>query len=82
MHLEWTGPCLQDLKDAGDFIASKNPQAARRMSERVQEAAEYLLEHPNIGRSGRVPRASELVVSGAPFIVVYRIRLPDARKWP
>ncbi len=91
MHLEWAGPALKDLIDAGDFIASENPQAARRMSERVNEAVEYLLDHPNMGRPGRVHGTRELVVSGTPFIVVYRIKMPSiqilrvlhhARTWP
>ena len=90
MHLEWTRPALGDLKEAGDFIALDNPKAAKRMADRVQEAVEYLTDHPNMGRQGRVSGTRELVVSGTPFIVVYRIRVPSvqvlrvlhhARKW-
>lgn len=91
MHLEWTFPALGDIKEAGDFISLNNSQAAKRMSERVKEAVEYLIEFPNIGRPGRVTGTKELVVSGTPFIVVYRIKVPviqilrllhHARKWP
>ncbi|MCL4490630.1 MAG: type II toxin-antitoxin system RelE/ParE family toxin [Nitrospirae bacterium] len=91
MHLEWARPALGDLKEAGDFISRDNPQAAERMSERVKEAVEYLREYPNMGRPGRAAGTKELVVSGTPFIVVYRIKVPaiqilrvlhHARKWP
>ncbi|MBI4849527.1 MAG: type II toxin-antitoxin system RelE/ParE family toxin [Nitrospirae bacterium] len=91
MHLEWTVPALNDLKDAGDFIFQDSPQSAKRMAERVQEAVEYLIEYPNMGRHGRVSGTRELIVSGTPFIVVYRtveagiqiLRvLHHARKWP
>jgi len=41
--LKWTRPSINDLREAGEFIASDNPQAAERMAERVQEAVEYLL---------------------------------------
>ncbi|MFZ5997874.1 MAG: type II toxin-antitoxin system RelE/ParE family toxin [Nitrospirota bacterium] len=91
MHLEWTRPALNDLKEAGDFIALDSPRAAERMSKRIKEAVEYLVEHPNIGKPGRVSGTRELVISGTPFIVVYRITLPSiqilrilhhARKWP
>lgn len=91
VHLKWTRPAIRDLNEAGKFIAMDSPQAAVRMAERVKEAVEYLTEHPNTGRSGRVPMTRELVVSGTPFIVVYRIRIPaiqilrvlhHARKWP
>lgn len=41
MHLEWTLPALRDFKEAGDFIALDNPQAAKRMADRVQEAVDW-----------------------------------------
>ncbi len=90
MPLKWTRPSINDLREAGEFIASDNPQAAERMAERVQEAVEYLLEHPNMGRVGRVLGTRELVVSGTPFIIVYRVIVPTiqilrvlhhSRKW-
>ncbi|MBI5740926.1 MAG: type II toxin-antitoxin system RelE/ParE family toxin [Nitrospirae bacterium] len=52
MHLEWTIPSLNDLKDAGDFISQDSPKAAQRMAERVREAVENVAEYPNIGRQG------------------------------
>ncbi|MBI5419087.1 MAG: type II toxin-antitoxin system RelE/ParE family toxin [Deltaproteobacteria bacterium] len=91
MRLEWTRPAILDLREAGAFIASDNPRAAERMGGRVREAVEYLQEQPNIGRPGRVPGTRELVVTGTPFIVVYRVRgaavqvlrvLHHSRKWP
>lgn len=91
MRLEWTLLAIRDLREAGAFIASENPQAGRRMAERVREAVEFLQEQPNIGRPGRVPATRELVVSGTPFIVVYWVRggavqvlrvLHHAIRWP
>ena len=91
MHLEWTLKALGDLQNAGEYIAEDNFKAAKRMAERVQEAVEYLREHPNMGRPGRLHNTRELVVSGTPFIVVYWVRgdavqilrlLHHARKWP
>ena len=91
MRLDWTRPALSDLKDAGDFISLHNPVAAERMADRVKEAVEYLTKYPNMGRPGRVSGTRELVVSGTPFIVVYRLAMPaiqilrvlhHARNWP
>ena len=91
MRIEWTRPAIRDIREAADFIASDNPGAAARMAERVTEAVEWLPDQPNIGRPGRVPGTRELVVSGTPFLVVYRVRgaavqilrlLHHARKWP
>lgn len=72
-------------------MARDNPGAAINTVLRVLEAVEGLAEHPNIGRPGRVPGTRELVVSGTPYIAIYRVRtntvwvlrvLHGARRWP
>ncbi|MEW6520186.1 MAG: type II toxin-antitoxin system RelE/ParE family toxin [Thermodesulfobacteriota bacterium] len=89
--LEWTVPALQDLVTAGEYIAQENPTAAQQMAARVKEAAEYLRDHPNLGRPGRLSDTKELVISGTPFIAVYWIKkgvvqilrlLHHAQRWP
>lgn len=91
MRLEWTQPAFGDIQEAGRYIALDDPQAAKRMAERVREAVEYLVDQPNIGRPGRVQGTRELVISGTPFIAVYWVRgdvvqilrlLHHARQWP
>lgn len=91
MELKWTPGALRDLDDAGNYVAQDNLQAAEGMAQRIQEAVEYLEKHPALGRSGRLHGTRELVVSGTPLIVVYRVRLDliqvlrvlhHARKWP
>jgi addiction module RelE/StbE family toxin len=91
MRLEWTMKAIGDLQEAGDYIAADNPEAAKKTAERVQEAVEYLIEHPNIGRPGRLHNTRELVASGTPFVIVYWVRgaavqilriLHHSRKWP
>ena len=89
--IEWTVPALQDLQDAGEYIALDNPEAAMRMAERIREAVEYLPKQPSMGRPGRLEGTRELVVSGTPFVVIYWSRsgiiqilrlLHHARRWP
>ncbi len=91
MELNWTASALRDLDAADHYISQDNAPAAIEMARRVQEAVEYLEKHPALGRSGRLHSTRELVVSGTPFIVVYRVRLDliqilrvlhHARKWP
>lgn len=91
MELRWTPSALNDLDEAGAYIASENPRAARTMAARIREAVEYLQNHPNLGRAGRLRGTRELVVSGTPLVVIYRVRfdmvqvirvLHHARKWP
>lgn len=91
MELRWTPSALRDLDDAGAYIAQEDRGAAMEMAQRVLEAVEYLQQHPALGRSGRLRGTRELVISGTPFVVVYRVRLDliqllrvlhHARKWP
>ncbi|MGQ0505840.1 MAG: type II toxin-antitoxin system RelE/ParE family toxin [Myxococcaceae bacterium] len=91
MELEWTPAALEDLDTALDFIAKDKPSAARKMAGRIEEAVDSLVEHPNLGRSGRVKSTRELVVSGTPFLIVYVVLLDQvqilrvlhhARAWP
>ena len=76
-RLEWAAPALADLQAAGEYIAQDNPTAARRVASRVREAVEILQDQPNLGRPGRLAGTKELVVSGTPFVVVYRVRKGD-----
>ena len=91
MRIEWTRPAIDDVREAGEYIARDNPTAASRMASRVVEAVESLSGQPNIGRPGRVVNTRELVVTGTPFLVIYRVHLGNlqvlrilhhARRWP
>jgi toxin ParE1/3/4 len=50
----WTEPALADLEAIGDYIALDNPEAARRLVQRVFERVEQLERRP---KSGSVPPA-------------------------
>lgn len=61
------------------------------MMDRILSAIEALERHPDLGRPGRVSGTRELVITGTPLIVAYRLRrneiqvlavLHGARKWP
>lgn len=91
LSLNWTPAALSDLDAAAVFIAQDNARAAATMAGHVLESVEYLATYPNLGRTGRVRGTRELVVSGTPLVVVYRVRLDivqvlrvlhHARKWP
>lgn len=70
---------LDDLEAARRFIAESAPRAAAKLGKRILDAVEGLLLHPNLGRAGRVPGIRELVVSGTPLVVVYRVSLQEPR---
>jgi toxin ParE1/3/4 len=89
--LRWTQLAASHLESAVDFIAQDHARTAGAVVDRIVSAVEALERHPEMGRSGRVPRTRELVVTGTPFIVAYRVRkdhievlavLHGARRWP
>ena len=91
MKVKWVRLALNDLDEAGEFIAQDNPGAASRVLKRIWDAVQMLADHPHAGRAGRVPGTRELVIAGTPFIIPYRVAensvqilrvLHDKRKWP
>jgi toxin ParE1/3/4 len=91
MKVKWVRLALNDLIEAGEFIAQDNPEAAKRTVRRIWDATQLLAEHPHAGRAGRIPGTRELVITGTPFIIPYRVVegtvqilrvLHSKRKWP
>ena len=91
MRVKWLRTALRNLEVEAEYIAQENPEAAARVVERVRDAVQKLADHPALGRSGRVSGTRELVVTGTPYIVPYRVRgnvvevlrvQHAARKWP
>lgn len=90
MKVRWLVAALDDLDAVFEFIAEENPKAARDMAQRVWTAARGLGEHPGMGRPGRVGGTREWVITGTPYIVVYRVRhevevlrvLHGTMRWP
>lgn len=79
------------LEDIYERIAADNPAAAPRVIEQIRIAVERLREFPAIGRPGRVADTRELIISGTPYIVPYRVKgeviqiitvLHGAQRWP
>lgn len=91
MKVVWTEPAAEALEHIQDYIARENPRAAWEVAQTIREAVKRLSDHPELGRPGRVPGTHELVMSGLPYIVPYRIKegciqiltvYHTSRKWP
>ncbi|MDF1615247.1 type II toxin-antitoxin system RelE/ParE family toxin [Desulfurivibrio dismutans] len=74
MKLRWTRLALQDFEHAHDYIAQENPEAARKVAQRVLDAAENLLKFPGIGRVGEDEETREWLVRNTPYLLVYAVR--------
>ena len=91
MSVIWSPRAERELDEIWGHIAADNVDAADRVAERLRSIAHLLVDHPHIGRSGRVDGTRELVVTGLPYILLYRVGevqidithvLHTSRKWP
>jgi len=92
MRLFWTAPAMSDLAALHAHIADDNERAADAMVDRVMARAQRQLSRlPESGRPGRIAKTRELVISGTPYILPYRIVgntiqilrvFHSARRWP
>ena len=74
MRIKWLRIASKNLDAATSYIAKDDPEAAQKMFWHIWNSVEALGEHPEMGRPGRIFGTRELVISGYPFIVPYRIR--------
>ena len=90
-RLQYSARYFRRLEDIRERIAADNPAAAVRMIERIRAAVARLAASSAIGRPGRVADTRELVISGTPYIVPYRVKgevvqiitaLHSAQRWP
>ncbi|OVZ63689.1 type II toxin-antitoxin system mRNA interferase toxin, RelE/StbE family [Pigmentiphaga sp. NML030171] len=90
MQLYWTFEAIGDREAIYDYIEADNPVAALALDELFEEKSGRLVDHPDVGRPGRVAGTRELVVHRH-YVLVYdmtgeKIRvlrvLHAARQWP
>jgi toxin ParE1/3/4 len=73
MRLRYTQRARRHLDAIAEYISQRNPDAARRVGERIRETISLLSELPYIGREGALAGTRELVVPSLPYIVVYGV---------
>ena len=91
MRLVWTKRALRELDQMFAFVARDSRSAAAALVELVEKRSAVLVSHPEIGRPGRSDGTRELVLTGTPYILPYRVRegrveilavLHTSRQWP
>jgi toxin ParE1/3/4 len=91
MNVIWSRTTRADLEHIRSYIAEREPRAAAKVAQTILAAVEQLQSFPSTGRVGRVPGTRELVLSGTPYIVPYRVTergleiiavIHGRRRWP
>ena len=88
MLVRWTQPAANDLLHICDYTAERFGAAqARRVADAIYETAASL----HRGRKGRKPDTREMLISGFPFVIIYRVGqeaaeiariLHTSQQWP
>jgi addiction module RelE/StbE family toxin len=90
VKLVWTRRAQDDRKTIREYIAADNPSAALDLDDLLSEKATRLVDHPGLGRPGRVQGTRELVAHRN-YILIYDVSsdvvrvlrvLHAARQWP
>lgn len=74
MRVEIARAANRELQAAFDYLRSRNPGAARAVRSAVRRAILSLREFPQRGRPATLAGTRELVVRGAPYVIVYSVR--------
>jgi len=93
MQIQWLEPARTDLRELFDYLLERNPDAVRRIAVAIESQVQTLVEHPGVGRPGRVAGTRELVIVNTPYVVAYTVDrradtvivlrvLHGARRWP
>ena len=89
--IAWLPVAIRQRFEQLDYIALDNPLAAISQDEEIEHQVDMLMQHPHMGRPGRLRGTRELVSSRTPFIVVYRVKgtrievirlLHSSQQWP
>ena len=91
MRIEWLPIAARNRESQLAYISDRNPWAAIDLGDAVDAAVKNLVHHPHMGRLGRIKGTRELVVSGTPYVIAYRVELDavvillplrGAQRWP
>lgn len=74
MRVRWATPAADDLYNIVRHIQRDNLESAVNVAESLYDGCGNLRKFPHLGRKGRIAGTRELVFSGLPYIVVYRIQ--------
>ena len=74
MILRYKARALKDIEAIHNYIDQFDPEAAKRVVQRIEHSISRLAMWPYSGRSGVVAGTRILVVPGLPYIAIYRVQ--------
>ncbi len=90
--MRWTEKAIADIQALRAYVELDKPHAAKKLALKIIAMVEEdLILQPGMGRPGRKTGTKELIITGTPYLVPYRIRnnclevlrvLHGSMKWP
>lgn len=91
MKVAWSLTSGWDRDRIYSNIVADNASAAATNDQKIADIEPQLAQFPNIGRPGRMPGTREAIVTGTPYIAIYRVEptrvvilrvIHGAQQWP
>jgi toxin ParE1/3/4 len=91
MNAVWSPRAIGHLIAIRDYIEKDSEESTAKIARRILDAIGILQTQPQMGRPGRLAGTRELVVSGTPYVIPYRVRrerlellavFDGRRQWP
>ncbi len=74
MRVRWLDEAIDDLDALQCYIAQDNEKAAANIAAKILHSIDLLETQVDMGRPGRVPGTREIIISGTPYIIPYRVK--------
>lgn len=91
LNVVWSPRAISHLIAIREYIEKDSEENAAHVARRILDAIGVLRTQPHMGRPGRLVGTRELVVSGTPYVIPYRVNrerlellaaFDGRRQWP
>jgi plasmid stabilization system protein ParE len=91
MNVVWSPRAISHLTAIREYIEKDSEENAAQVARLILDAIGVLQTQPNMGRPGRLVGTRELVASGTPYVIPYRVSrerlellavFDGRRQWP
>lgn len=72
MQVIWEEDAIFDLINLRNYIEKDNPTSAKKIATKILQSINTLIEHPLLGKAGRIHKTRELVITASKYTVIYK----------
>jgi toxin ParE1/3/4 len=75
-RIRWSHSARRDHRDVVEWLNDRNPAAASRIADAIENRLAMLAMMLRIGRVGRLEDTRELVIPRTPYLIIYQLEAP------